>query len=250
MEALRKSLQISDKQGGEAVRVFWTAELRAPLGAGDLARYLEDVNTAIGVGEQWGTTFARAAAKQDLIDQILQHGADALASAASDLDLDLDELRELHVWLRYGKGGRGLPLGGSRRSIEIVADASVPHLLGNPLRLAHAQYSNPLSLEFVSPHGGFLVMGAVMVARFVRDWSNKRKGGAAKVRRDEAEADMATAQAELFRWAVDEVRSGRVHVPPGEVIKMITSNDMQTLSRLSETPTYLRGPSTDGADTH
>jgi hypothetical protein len=252
--------------GGEQIQVTWKARVGAPLRAGDLARYLQDLDTAIGVGEQWGTTFARAAARQDLVERVIQEGVRGLEGDALELGYSPRDLDYLDEWLHFGPRGpwRGMPLGGSGNLIETLADARVPKLLGTPTRVARAEYGSPLILDLAN--SGFLAYGVVRIAELVRDWSNKRRAGEASARRIEAEAGRGEAEtreanararqleaqarqmeahADLVQWAVDKMRAERNPVSPGDLFAALTSDQLQALSRLAETPTELQLPPDD-----
>lgn len=249
--------------GGEPIQLTWKAGIGAPLRAGDVARYLQDLDTTIGVGEQWGTTFARAAAQQDLIERVIREGVRVLEGEALERGYNPRDLRYLDELLHFGPRGswRGMPFGGSGSLIETLADARVPKLLGTPTRVARAQYGSPLILDLAN--SGFLAYGVVRIAELVRDWSNKRRAGEASARRIEAEADREAAEArqanararqleaqarqmeahaDLVQWTVDKMRAERNPVSPGELFAVITPDQLQALSRISETPTELQLP--------
>ncbi|WP_416986128.1 hypothetical protein [Streptomyces sp. T028] len=253
--------RLSPPTGGERVQVTWKAGVGAPLRPRDLAHYLQDVDIAIGVGEQWGTTFARAAAQQELMERIAQEGVRSLEGEALERGYSPRDLMYLDEWMHFGpwRPWRGMPLGGSGSLIETLADARVPKVLGTPTRVARAEYGSPLLLDLAN--SGFLAYGVIKIAELVRDWSNKRRADEASARRIEAEADRGEAgarqenararqleaqarqmeaHADLVQWAVDQTRGGPVS--PGELFAVITPEQLQALSRLAETPTELQLP--------
>jgi hypothetical protein len=77
--------------------------------------------------------------------------------------------------------------------------------------------------------------------RLVRDWSNTRRRGAAQAqqaeagaREQEAHADEREARADLVRWLVDEAKAGRMPIPVGELLDVVTDDDQTVLDRLAE----------------
>jgi hypothetical protein len=58
----------------------------------------------------------------------------------------------------------------------------------------------------------------------------------------EAAAGEAETRAELFRWLVDEAKSGRIVVPPGDLLKTVSPAEMRALGRLAATDVTLRLP--------
>jgi len=55
--------------------------------------------------------------------------------------------------------------------------------------------------------------------RLVRDWSSSRRRGGAQARAAEAAAKDAEARAEFVCWLVEEAKSGRMLLPPGELLR-------------------------------
>ncbi|WP_328418501.1 hypothetical protein OG542_40180 (plasmid) [Streptomyces violaceus] len=247
--------------GGQRVQITWKADIGAPSRPRDLACYLQDVDVAIGVGEQWGTTFARAAAQQELVERIARRGTKGLEGEALERGYSSRDIRYLDEWMRSRPLGpwRDLPLRSSGGMIESLADARVPKILGASTRVTRVEYGSPLLLDLAN--SGFLAYGVVKIAELVRDWSNRRRADTASARRIEAEAARGEAEArqeyararhmeaqarqteahaDLVQWAVDQTRGGPVS--PGELFAVITPEQLQALSRLAETRTELQLP--------
>jgi hypothetical protein len=121
-----------------------------------------------------------------------------------------------------------------------MSDLQVPSSAGQPIYLSHAEYGNPIDLTLRG--AGLLLVGVLQAFRFARDWSAVRRKGKARARVTEAGAGEAETRAELFRWLVDEAKSGRILVPPGELLKAVSPAEMRALGRLAASDVTLRLP--------
>lgn len=103
-------------------------------------------------------------------------------------------------------------------------------MIGNPLTISSAEYRNPL--ELVLTGSGFMISGALLVLRMVRDWGNTRRRGAAVAQQEEATARRSATQADFMEWLVDEAKHGRLAVPPGDLLGLMTQSDVNAAQRL------------------
>jgi len=97
-------------------------------------------------------------------------------------------------------------------------------------------------LEVILTGSGFLIVGTIYVLRMVRDWSSKRREGAAVAREAEATARQKSAGAALMEWLVEEAKAGRLHVPPGDLLAAVSSYQTEVLHRLAEDDVQLQVP--------
>ncbi|MGH2719711.1 MAG: hypothetical protein ACRDJU_14205 [Actinomycetota bacterium] len=121
-----------------------------------------------------------------------------------------------------------------------MGDVRVPDVIGQPIYVGRAEYQNPIDLALYG--AGFLLLGVLQVLRFIRDWSAAQRRGVAQARVSEAAAGEAEARAELFRWLVEETKSGRSLVSPGELLKTVSEAELRALGRLATTDVTLRLP--------
>lgn len=241
--------------GGEFFTVTWRADLGSGARLGALAAHLQDLNIATHLGERWGTELARAAAFQQLVNRISRAEPRAIDEVVDRLGYRARDLGDLHEWLHTGwwpRGPRWRPgrshFGDPATFLEALADMELPDLLGRSPRVDSATYRNPL--EVVLGGSGFLFVGVVSVLRLVRDWSNTRRQGAAHAqqaeagaRAREAQADEHEARADLVRWLVDEAKAGRMPIPVGELLDVVTQDDETALDRLADGNVELQLPS-------
>jgi hypothetical protein len=211
---------------------------------GDLATYLEDLGTAIAVGERWGSMFARAAAQQQLGYEVTSRGPRALREAAEQLGLDEDVL-DIERWYFEGPWGRPRRPGQAvfwspDDLLRMLADLRVPESLGSPVRTQHLEYRNPL--EVVLSGSGFLLLGSIYVVRIVRDWSSTRRQDAATAQTLEAHARQDSARADLMEWLVTEAKEGRLHVPPGDLLNSVSPDESAAMARLAEQKVQIQLP--------
>lgn len=231
--------------GGDLVSVTWRADLGPGARVGDLADRLRDLDTAVNVGERWGTVLARTAAQYELMYEVGRRGPEALIESARQLGFDAREAFDIErsyfegPWWRL-RGRRRAPFAGPDELIRGLADLRAPALLGSPVHAQHAEYRNPL--ELVLTGSGFLILGTIYALRMVRDWSNKRREGAAAARNAEATARQKAAGADLMEWLVEETKAGRLHVPPGDLLSVVSALDGQALHRLAANDTDLQLP--------
>jgi hypothetical protein len=235
------------------VSLAWRTDLGAGIRVGDLAAHLQDLDTAVCIGERWGVELARASEWQVLMNRIAREGPRALAQAAEGLGFDERDLFELDEWLHTGRWFSG-PRRRGRNPwdfIEALADTETPEVLGAPTVVSRAEYRNPV--EIVLTGSGFLLLGTVYVARLVRDWSSTRRIGAAAAREAEASAEAsartaaasareAEDRAEMLHWLVDEAKAGRMPVPPGDLLNSVTHTEAKALRRLASTDVTLQLP--------
>ena len=225
--------------------MVWRANVGAGARVGELADLLRDLDTTITVGERWGTTLARTAAQYQLMDEVGRDGPEALVGAARQFGLDERDVFDVERWLfegpwwRFARRGRRLFLG-PEEVVRGLADLRAPDLLGLPVQVQHVEYRNPL--EVVLTGSGFLILGTIYVLRMVRDWSNKRREGAAVAREAEATARRQTAGADLMEWLVEETKAGRLHVPPGDLLSAVTAAESEAIGRLSAEDVQLQLP--------
>jgi hypothetical protein len=227
--------------GGGVVEVGWRADLGSGIRVGDLAAHLQDLDTAVSVGERWGVELARASERWLLMREIVRGGPGALGRAAEKLRLSPQDLALLddlwHGWpWGPGRGSFGFP----GDLFATMSDLQVPSSVGQPIYLSHAEYGNPIDLTLRG--AGLLLVGVLQAFRFARDWSAVRRRGKAQARMTEAAAGEAETRAELFRWLVDEAKSGRIVVPPGDLLKTVSPAEMRALGRLAATDVTLRLP--------
>jgi len=241
--------------GGEFFTVTWRADLGSRARLGDLALRLRDLSTAVQLGERWGTQLARAAAYQELVNRIDKEGPRAIDYVAERLGYRPRDLADLHEWVHFGgwpRGPRWRPghfhFGDPATLLQAVADMELPDVLGQPPRAERVAYENPL--EVVLGGSGLLLAGVASVLRLIRDWSNTRRQGAAEAhsaeagaRERDAKADQCEARADLVRWLVDEATAGRVAIPVGDLLDVVTQDDETALQRLAGDQVELQLPS-------
>jgi hypothetical protein len=257
---LPSSLRVPNE--GEPVSITWQVDIGRDAHIIHLVRVLRDLQTAVDVGERWGTVLARAAAQREVAYEFRQGGSDAIVRAAGQLGLDRTVVAHLREWLISGSWVWGLDVPvfrdpraphpaphhgpqGPQELVRLVTDARTPALLGSAIRVQRAEYRNPL--EVVLTGSGFLILGTIYVLRLVRDWSSTRREGAAAAREAEAAARRTAATAELLEWLVDEAKAGRLHVPPGDLLDVVNVADARALRRLSAKEVQLQTPT--GGDT-
>jgi hypothetical protein len=107
------------------------------------------------------------------------------------------------------------------------------------LTVSSARYENPV--EVILGGSGLVLAGVATILRLVRDWSNRKRQGAAEAdqaeaaaRERHAAADLAEARVVLSKWLVDEARDGRAGVPIGDLLGATTDADEKAIARLSK----------------
>jgi len=230
--------------------VAWRADVGAGARVGEIADVLHDLDTTILVGERWGMALARAAAQYQLLYEVERRGPEALIESARQLGLDERDAIDVERWFferpwRYWQRGRR-PFLGPEELVRGLADVRTPDLLGSPVQVQHAEYRNPL--EVVLTGSGFLILGTIYALRLVRDWSSKRREGAAAAQEAEAAARRQAAGADLMEWLVEEAKAGRLHVPPGDLLSAVTAAESEAMRRLAAEDIQLQlPPGTDAA---
>lgn len=227
----------------------WRVDVGAGARVGELADLLHDLDATVMVGERWGMTLARAAARYQLVYEVGRRGPEALIESARQLGLDERDALDVERWhfegpWRYWRRAR--PFLGPEELFRWLADVRAPDLLGSPVQVQHAEYRNPL--EVMLTGSGFLILGTIYALRMVRDWSNKRREGAAAAREAEAAARRQAAGADLMEWLVEEAKAGRLHVPPGDLLGAVTAAEGEAMRRLAAEDVQLQlPPGTDAA---
>jgi hypothetical protein len=183
-----------------------------------------------------------------------REGPRAIEDAAGRLGYDPRDLSDLDEWLHTGwwprvpprRPGR-FPYRDPTTLLQALADMQLPELLGARTEIDRAAYRNPL--EVVLGGSGLLIAGVISILRLVRDWSNTRRRGAADAQRAEASAreqdaraDECEARAELVRWLVDEAKAGRIPIPVGELLDLVTNSEETALERLASGTVELELP--------
>jgi hypothetical protein len=229
--------------------VAWRADVGAGARVGELADVLHDLDVTIKAGERWGVALARAAAQYQLMYEVGRRGPEALIESARQLGFGERDVADVEHWYFEGpwrswRRGRRPSLG-PEELVRRLADVRTPDLLGSPVQVQHAEYRNPL--EVVLTGSGFVIFGTIYVLRMVRDWSNKRREGAAAARETEAAARRQAAGADLMEWLVDEAKAGRLHVPPGDLLNVVTPAEGEAMRRLAVEDVQLQLP--PGTDT-
>jgi hypothetical protein len=227
----------------------WRADVGAGARVGELADLLHDLDTTIKVGERWGVALARTAAQYQLMSEVRRGGPEVLIESARQLGFDEAALDEFVHWYFEGwipwRRGRPSSFPGPEELVRRFADLRTPDLLGSSVQVQNAEYRNPL--EVVLEGSGFLILGTIYALRIVRDWSNRRREGAAAAHEAEATARRQAAGADLMEWFVEEAKAGRLHVPPGDLLSVVTPADGEAMRRLAAEDVQLQLP--PGTDT-
>ena len=236
--------------GGEPISITWRAQVGSGVRIGELAAHLQDLETAVLLGERWGTAVARAAAHQALLNGIFREGSGTVSEMADRLGYGARDLFDLDEWMHTGRwpfGRRPGIYGDPTSVLRALSDTEMPRLLGSGPRVQRASYENPL--ELILAGSGFAIAGVVSVLRLVRDWSNTRRLGAAQADRAEGEARVWHARADgeeaggdLARWLVSEAKAGRVAIPIGELLAAVGPSDDAALGRLADHRVELEAP--------
>jgi len=179
--------------------------LRVDLGPGAsvdrIASCTDAVRDLIDLGERWAIVFAHDAAARALLAELLAQSEPSLAPLR---DL-LDPRDEKPIW---GVVNAIRVYRDSVEDAEIMleipsvlskyADAAVPGLLRPAVRAEEISYRNPL--EWVLVGGGFAVYATVQALRMVRDWSARKRTGAAAAVAAEAQARAEVARADVLEY--------------------------------------------------
>jgi len=235
---------------GDELTIAYSSDLGPLARVGDVARKLEDLEDAIRVGEQWGVIIARSSSLQGLLNLINRRGPETIEGAALRSGLTARDIDAIDEWLhgRYIRWGpAGFPFRDPAALIQAIADYQAADRLGTPVRLLRLNYQNPLVVDLTG--SGFLIAGVIYVLRMIRDWSASRRTAEATANRAQAVADEARAranaawsQADILRWFADEARAGRWHVPPGDLLGIVRSEDLDAMNRLAATEVTLSLP--------
>jgi hypothetical protein len=182
-------------------------------------------------------------AKRQLLYQARREGPSFLEREATSLGFSSDEVYELYEWLDLGihRGIRQWPTSAYPLDIlQSLAAARATRTIGEGIDVARVEYRNPI--EVILGGSGFLLLGVIYAVRFVRDWSSKRRLGAAQATIAEHDARRSGSHADFTEWLVDEARQGRLYVPPQELVNLITNSDVRAIDRLSENDVWLELP--------
>jgi hypothetical protein len=226
---------------GHPIRVVYHADVGPLARAGDIARQLHDLEAVVCLGERWGFIVARAASAQELWSQIVREGSAAFTDRALGLGYELRDLRAMEHWLELGEPpwrSRRYPLRDPGAMVAAIADNRVPEKLGSAARVRRVSYENPLEVALTG--SGFLIGGVVYALRMIRDWSSARRAAAAEAdeaaaiaNQAQARAIQAWSEADVLRFFLDEARAGRWHVPPGDLLGTVRSEDLAAANRLA-----------------
>jgi len=231
--------------GDESVSLTWRSNIGPSASVGTIAAHLADLQTALDVGASWGLVHAEEAASQAFEREAQARGLAALTEI-SDQWPNIAYLQAYGDWEYFPigpltpepRGGRYLAW--PRGIARLASSSYVPELLGDPIRVAHVEYENPI--EVVLFGAGLVLMGTVKVLRMIRDWSSQQRIGEAIADAAEATAQQAQSAADLGRWLVDEARAGRQHVPIGELMSRVTPSDLDAIRRLADSDVQLQLP--------
>ncbi len=124
--------------------------------------------------------------------------------------------------------------------VQSLAAARATRTIGSRIEVISAEYRNPI--EVVLGGSGFLLLGVIYALRFVRDWSNTRRVDAARATQAEQDARRASSHADFSEWLVSEARRGNLHVPPQELVNIVTNSDLRAIDRLAENEVQLQLP--------
>jgi len=219
------------------VSLTWSADIGPGARVGAVAAHLADLQTAADVGDRWGVRLAESAALFRLEEDLLRRGPRSLEEELGEWpDLDDLPLMALDEWLHTGRWHPRQRLGPPYMTdplemLRLLASRRVSQLLGTPIRATRIEYRNPV--EAILMGSGFLLLGTIKVLTLIRDWSSDRRERAAAANVAESEARRFASSAELSEWLVSEARAGRLHVPVGELVQLVTPADYQALQRLS-----------------
>ncbi|MGH8913250.1 MAG: hypothetical protein ACRDZM_01895 [Acidimicrobiia bacterium] len=226
---------------GNVTEITWRADIGPALTPGDIAACFDDLQTAMSVGERWGVRLARESARRTILNQISREGPRVLGGLARELGYDERDIDMLDEWMHGPWGPRRSWAVDPWGILDTVADTQATKELGSHAVVQRAEYRNPL--EVILTGSGFLILGCAYTLRLIRDWSNTRRAGAGAAREAVAAARHAEARAELFQWLVDEARAGRMPVPPGALLNMVTQTEAEAVHRLATSDIALELPS-------
>jgi len=230
----------------EQFSILWRADLGTNVSISVVNSYLQAFQTLLDLGERWGLVMAEEAAARSLVRELFIYG---------DTDVDLAPVRD--VMPRQDEKRIYLSVQDilSRRTgdhpetmVEIpsalreLASLSVPQLMGPPLRNEAITYRNPI--EIIIAGGAFIAYGALQVLRMVRDWGARGRMANAAAEMAEAEARQARTRADVIEYLGQEVTAGRLHVPPSELAKFMTSTDLQAIAQVAGPEPTLELPET------
>lgn len=210
-----------------------------------LADTVTDLASVVELGTRWGETLAQTAAAWDLA-YVLRRGDRRGLELLLERELDGERLHDLLDFV-YDAPPPYRWMSAGHPAWELARDRRAVDIRGRAARPTSLRYENPL--ELILCGAGSLLMGAIVVARLVRDWSSQRRIAAAAVAQAKAEARKAHAEAEraeiatdFARWMADEARAGRGALPQLELLKAITPDEARAIDRLAEQDVQLSLP--------
>ena len=124
-----------------------------------------------------------------------------------------------------------LPEDSTREDLPAPASLSVT--------VRSVSYRNPLEVWFTA--GASTALALFQFLTLVRDWSNRRRKGA-------AEATMAEAEAELWLLLVEQAKAGSLPEDPMALLNAISDVDIQAMRNLSRNPVTLELPADSEMD--
>lgn len=200
------------------------------------------------IGGRWGTALAKSAAMWDLAGTIERNGPFGLSEL---LELEQDGFINPKWWPQHRRHSPEWWLGDAPELLYL-RDVRATRLAGKPIRVQSLTYENPIELTVFG--AGLLLLGTVMAARFVRDWSANRQIGRAEARKAEAEARVSETWAEreeaitetMRSWLAREARQTSTPLPIDEMAAVTSMHNFPDLRRVIEHPVVVKLP--DGLD--
>ncbi len=233
---------------GEQFNITWRSDIGPNVSVGGVGAYLQAFQTLLDLGERWGLVMAEEAAARSLVAELFVY-----SDQRDDKDVDLTPVRDVmspedgkrlyfivRRLLDQRTGEHPETIVDVPSAIRELASLSVPDLMGPPLRNEAITYRNPIELIIFA--GAFVAFGTVQVLRLVRDWGARRRMTNAAAEIAEAEARQAKTRADVIEYLGKEVTAGRLHVPPSELAKLVTSTDLEAIARLAGTEPTLELP--------
>lgn len=204
-----------------------------------------DLASVVELGTKWGETLAQSAAAWDIAD-VLRRGERHGLELLLERELGGEGFHELLDFI-YDAPPPYRWMSAGHPAWELARDRRAVNIRGQAARPTSLRYENPL--ELILCGAGSLLMGVILAARLVRDWSNQRRIGAAaaaqaeaEARKAYAEAGRAEAAADFARWMAEEAKSGRGALPQLELLKAITPHEARAIERLAEQDVELSLP--------
>ena len=234
--------------GNETQSLTITSDIGANSTVGAVSTRLADLQVVLDLGERWGAVYAEAAASRALVRELRSRGSDALSDIrvdwpglgryASESFLERALLDPEYFAFRHRPGYDGFT--SPEDLLRLVSSSSVPQLLGQPIVAQHIEYQNPLEVVLIG--AGFVLMGAVKALRLVRDWSSQRSIGESMADTARSAASLSRSRAELGAWLVEEAKAGRQPVPIGDLLRVLTTDDLTAIGRLADSDVQLSLP--------